>query len=47
LAVLSTLLALGAGEKSVIDDVDCLAPDFPRWSGSLRALGVDLEVVQV
>lgn len=46
LAVLATLLALGGTEKSVIDDVDCLAPDFPRWCGSLRALGAQLEVVQ-
>lgn len=46
LAVLATLLALGAKEKSVIDDVDCLAPDFPRWSGTLRALGARVEVVQ-
>lgn len=44
LAILATLLALGSREKSVIDDVDCLAADFPRWSGSLRALGVQLEV---
>lgn len=44
LAILATLLALGSRERSVIDDVDCLAADFPRWSGSLRALGVKLEV---
>lgn len=46
LAVLATLLALGSTKKSVIDDVDCLAADFPRWSGSLRALGAQIEVVQ-
>ncbi len=44
LAVLATLLALGAYGKSVIDDVDCLAPDFPRWFGSLRALGARVEI---
>lgn len=47
LALLASLLALGADKKSVIDDVDCLAPDFPRWSGCLRALGAKVEVVQV
>lgn len=46
LAVLATLLALSSDKESVIDDVDCLAPDFPRWSGCLRALGARIEVVQ-
>jgi len=28
----------------VIDDVDCLAVSFPRFVGTLRALGADIEV---
>lgn len=46
LAVLATLLALGAHGKSVIDDVDCLALDFPRWFGSLKALGAHVELAR-
>src|SRR5690606_37609006 len=44
LALLATVLALGAKGPSVIDDVDCLALDFPRFVGSLRALGAQIEV---
>lgn len=44
LALLATVLALGASGPSVIDDVDCLALDFPRFVGSLRALGAQIEV---
>lgn len=44
LALLGTVLALGAKEPSVIDDVDCLGDEFPRWVGSLRALGAKIEV---
>jgi 3-phosphoshikimate 1-carboxyvinyltransferase len=44
LALLGTVLALGAKGTSMIDDVDCLAGEFPRWVGSLRALGAQLEV---
>jgi 3-phosphoshikimate 1-carboxyvinyltransferase len=44
LALLATVLALGAKGPSVIDDVECLGLDFPRFVGSLRALGARVEV---
>lgn len=44
LAQLGTLLALAADGTSVIDDVDCLRDQFPRWVGTLRALGAEIEV---
>lgn len=46
LAVFATLVALGAGEPSEIDDVDCLRHLFPRWPGTLRALGARVEVLE-
>lgn len=47
LALLATILALGAGQTSTIDDVECLRQGFPRWVGTLRAIGVQLEVREV
>lgn len=44
LALVATILALGAEQPSVIDDVECLRQGYPRWLGTLRALGVQLEV---
>jgi 3-phosphoshikimate 1-carboxyvinyltransferase len=44
LALLATVLALAADGPSVIDDVECLRDAFPRWVGTLRALGARLEV---
>lgn len=44
LALLGTCLALGATGQSVIDDVECLRADFPRWVGTLRALGASISV---
>lgn len=44
LALLGTCLALGAAGQSVIDDVECLRADFPRWVGTLRALGASISV---
>lgn len=44
LALLATILALGASEASIIDDVDCIGQDFPRWAGTLRALSARISV---
>lgn len=44
LALLASILALGAPGTSVIDDVDCVRGHFPRWVGTLRALGASVEV---
>lgn len=44
LALVGTLLGLVAEDVSVIDDVECLREMFPRWIGTLRALGARLEV---
>jgi 3-phosphoshikimate 1-carboxyvinyltransferase len=43
-AMAAAVLGLLADGESVIDDVDCLAVSFPRFAGTLRALGADLEV---
>jgi 3-phosphoshikimate 1-carboxyvinyltransferase len=40
------VLALAASGESVIDDADCLAVSFPRFVGTLRSLGADIEVVR-
>jgi 3-phosphoshikimate 1-carboxyvinyltransferase len=44
IAMTAAVLALVADGESVIDDVDCIATSFPRFAGTLRALGADLEV---
>jgi 5-enolpyruvylshikimate-3-phosphate synthase len=44
LALLATCLALGAEGQSVVDDVDCLRGEFPRWVGTLSALGAQIKV---
>lgn len=44
LALVGTLLGLLADGPSVIDDVACLRDLFPRWVGTLRALGAHVEV---
>ncbi len=44
LAMTAAVLALVADGESVVDDVDCLAVSFPRFAGTLRALGADVEV---
>jgi 3-phosphoshikimate 1-carboxyvinyltransferase len=44
LALLGALIALGADGVSEIDDVDCLSHVFPRFVGTLRALGAQVEV---
>lgn len=44
LAALGTLMAMVSAEPSVIDDVDCLRSEFPRFVGTLKALGAHIEV---
>jgi 3-phosphoshikimate 1-carboxyvinyltransferase len=44
LAMTAAVLGLVADGETVIDDVDCLAVSFPRFVGTLRALGADVEV---
>jgi len=42
----AVVLALAADGESVVDDADCLAVSFPRFVGTLRSLGADIEVVR-
>jgi len=44
LALLASILGLFGDAPSLIDDVDCLRDVFPRWVGTLRALGARVEV---
>ncbi len=46
LALLGTLMALAGDGTSFIDDADCLRERFPRWVGTLRALGAEISVQQ-
>lgn len=46
LALAATVLALCADGPSTVDDVECLTRSFPRWVGTLRALGARVEVRQ-
>jgi len=43
-AMASVLLALAADGESVVDDADPIAVSFPRFVGTLRALGAEIEV---
>jgi 3-phosphoshikimate 1-carboxyvinyltransferase len=43
-AMTAAVLGLVADAETIIDDVDCLAVSFPRFVGTLRALGADIEV---
>ncbi|MCC6216329.1 MAG: 3-phosphoshikimate 1-carboxyvinyltransferase [Polyangiaceae bacterium] len=43
-AMSAAVLALCAQGESVIEDVDCVATSFPRFAGTLRALGAEVEV---
>jgi 3-phosphoshikimate 1-carboxyvinyltransferase len=45
-AMTAAVLGLVADGETAIDDVDCIATSFPRFVGTLRALGADLEVRQ-
>ena len=44
LVLLATALALRGAGPSRIDDVDCLRGIFPRWVGTLRALGAKVTI---
>lgn len=44
LALLASVLACGAEGESRVDDVECLREKFPRWVGTLRALGASVVV---
>jgi 3-phosphoshikimate 1-carboxyvinyltransferase len=44
IAMAAVLLALAADGESVIDDADPIAVSFPRFVGTLRALGAEIEV---
>jgi 3-phosphoshikimate 1-carboxyvinyltransferase len=43
-AMAAVLLALAAEGESVVDDADPIAVSFPRFVGTLRALGAEIEV---
>ncbi len=43
-AMTAAVLGLVADGETVVDDVDCIATSFPRFAGTLRALGADVEV---
>jgi 3-phosphoshikimate 1-carboxyvinyltransferase len=43
-AMTAAVLGLVADGESVVEDIDCIATSFPRFVGTLRALGADLEV---
>ncbi len=45
IAMAAAVLALTARGPSTIRDVDCVATSFPRFVGTLRALGAEIEVV--
>jgi 3-phosphoshikimate 1-carboxyvinyltransferase len=44
IAMTAAVLGLVAEGESVIEDVDCIATSFPRFAGTLRALGAEAEV---
>jgi 3-phosphoshikimate 1-carboxyvinyltransferase len=46
LAMCAAVLGLVAEGETVIDDVDCIAVSFPRFVGTLRSLGADIEVAR-
>jgi 3-phosphoshikimate 1-carboxyvinyltransferase len=43
IAMTACVLALGAREPSTIVDCDCIATSFPRFVGTLRALGARID----
>jgi len=46
LAMAAVLLGLAADGESIVDDADCVVVSFPRYVGTLRALGAKIEVMR-
>lgn len=44
IAMTATVLGLFADGPTVVDDAGCIATSFPRFAGTLRALGAEVEV---
>jgi 3-phosphoshikimate 1-carboxyvinyltransferase len=44
IAMTACILGLVADGPTVVDDADCIATSFPRFAGTLRALGASVEV---
>jgi 3-phosphoshikimate 1-carboxyvinyltransferase len=44
IAMTACILGLVAEGETVVDDADCIATSFPKFVGTLRALGADIEV---
>lgn len=44
IAMTAALLGLVSDGETVVDDADCITVSFPRFVGTLRALGADIEV---
>jgi len=44
IAMTACVLGLVAEGETVVEDADCIATSFPRFVGTLRALGADIEV---
>ncbi|MBX3128626.1 MAG: 3-phosphoshikimate 1-carboxyvinyltransferase [Polyangiaceae bacterium] len=43
-AMTAAVLGLLADGTTIVDDVDCIATSFPRFAGTLRALGAEVKV---
>jgi len=44
IAMTACILGLVADGETVVEDADCIATSFPKFVGTLRALGADIEV---
>nr|HMR07004.1 3-phosphoshikimate 1-carboxyvinyltransferase [Polyangiaceae bacterium] len=44
IAMTAAVLALVSEDVCVVEDVDCVATSFPRFAGTLRALGAEIAV---
>jgi 3-phosphoshikimate 1-carboxyvinyltransferase len=44
IAMTAAVLGLVADGPTVVEDADCIATSFPRFAGTLRALGAEIEV---
>ncbi|HEY4159765.1 MAG TPA: 3-phosphoshikimate 1-carboxyvinyltransferase, partial [Polyangiaceae bacterium] len=45
LAMTAAILGLVADGETVVEDADCVAVSFPRFVGTLRALGAQVEAL--